>query len=196
MRQYVYQGIASHYWNWRYKQLSQTQNGILDLRIETIHQAQRGSNLLFTFKPMNEQDAHAIATWQYQEPYTFYDADQDPDDLADLLNPQSWQETYHSVLDEHNELIGFFTFKLDEGIIEIGLGLRPDLTGQGIGLEFVQAGLACAKNTFSLTAFRLKVATFNQRAIRVYEKAGFHPVCVFMHATNGGQYECLEMTMP
>jgi hypothetical protein len=42
----------------------------------------------------------------------------------------------------------------------------------------------------------LKVATFNQRAIRVYENAGFHPVCVFMHTTNGGEYECLEMTMP
>ena len=150
----------------------------------------------FAFKPMNEQDAHAIAKWHYQDPYTFYDADQDPDDLAELLNPQSWQGTYHSVLDEQNELIGFFTFNKDEGIIEIGLGLRPDLTGKGIGLEFVQAGLEFAKNTYSPTAFRLKVATFNQRAIRVYEQAGFHPARVFMHTTNGGEYEFLEMTMP
>ncbi len=145
---------------------------------------------------MIEQDAHAIAKWHYQEPYTFYDAEQDPDDLAELLNPQSWQETYHSVLDEQKERIGFFTFNKDEGIIEIGLGLRPDLTGKGIGLEFVQAGLSFAKNTYSCTAFRLKVATFNQRAIRVYENAGFHPVCVFKHTTNGGEYEFLEMTMP
>ena len=45
------------------------------------------SNLHFTFKSMIEQDAHTIATWQYQEPSTFYDADQDPDDLAELQNP-------------------------------------------------------------------------------------------------------------
>jgi ribosomal-protein-alanine N-acetyltransferase len=145
---------------------------------------------------MNEQDAHVIARWHYPDPYTFYDADQDPGDLAELLNPQSWQEIYHSVLDEQNELIGFFTYKRDEGFTEIGLGLRPDLTGKGIGLEFVQAGLAYAKNTYASTAFRLKVATFNQRAIRVYERAGFHPARIFMHTTNGGEYEFLEMTMP
>jgi hypothetical protein len=110
------------------------------------------SNLHFTFRLMLEQDAHAIATWQYQKPSTFYDADQDPDDLAELLNPQSWQETYHSVLDEQKELIGFIPFNEDEGIIEIWLGLRPDLNGKGIGLEFVQAGLSCAKNTYSCTA--------------------------------------------
>jgi len=38
---------------------------------------------------MIEQDAHDIATWHNQEPYTFYNADRDPDDLAELLNPQS-----------------------------------------------------------------------------------------------------------
>jgi hypothetical protein len=35
----------------------------------------------------------------------------------------------------------------DEGIFGIGPGLRPDLTGKGIDLEFVQAGIAFAKNT-------------------------------------------------
>jgi [ribosomal protein S18]-alanine N-acetyltransferase len=145
---------------------------------------------------MNEQEAHAIAKWHYQSPYTFYDVEQDPEDLAELLNPQSWQEIYHSVLDEQNKLIGFFTFNKDGDTIEIGLGLRPDFTGKGIGLEFVQAGLEFAKHTYSPTAFRLKVATFNQRAIRVYEKVGFHPVRVFMHTTNGGEFEFLVMTMP
>ena len=149
----------------------------------------------FTFKPMNEQEAHAIAKWHYRSPYTFYDADQDPNDLAELLNPQSWQETYHSVLDEQDELIGFFTFKKDGNTVEIGLGLRPDLTGKGIGLEFVRAGLAFARDKYSPTSFCLQVATFNQRAIQVYEKAGFHPVRVYIHTTNGGEYEFLEMTM-
>jgi ribosomal-protein-alanine N-acetyltransferase len=152
--------------------------------------------LHFTFKPMNEQDARAIAQWHYQDPYNFYDADQDPDDLAELLDPQSWQEIYHSVLDENDELLGFFTFNKHGNTVEIGLGLRPDLTGKGVGLEFVQAGLAFAQNKYASTNFRLRVATFNKRAIRVYEKAGFHPVRVYMQTTNGGEYEFLEMTRP
>jgi [ribosomal protein S18]-alanine N-acetyltransferase len=152
----------------------------------------------FTFRQMNEQEARAIARWHYEGPYAFYDMDQDADDLAELLNPRSWEEKYYAVFDEQGELAGFFTFTKDGEAVEIGLGLRPDLTGKGkgVGLEFVQAGLEFAKSEYAVSAFRLRVATFNRRAIRVYEQAGFRPVRVFMHETNGGKHEFLEMVMP
>jgi ribosomal-protein-alanine N-acetyltransferase len=41
----------------------------------------------------------------------------------------------------------------------------------------------------------LAVATFNRRAISVYERAGFVPVRTYMHSTNGGQWEFLEMEL-
>ncbi len=152
----------------------------------------------FTFRQMNEQDARAIAEWHYDGPYAFYDWDRDADDLAELLNPPSWEEKYYAVLDGQSELAGFFGFTKEGETVEIGLGLRPDLTGKGkgVGLEFVEAGLEFAKSKYAVSAFRLRVATFNQRAIRVYEQAGFRPLRVFMHETNGGKYEFLEMVMP
>lgn len=100
----------------------------------------------FMFRPMNEGDARAIAGWHYQEPYTFYDMDQDPDDLAELLNPRSWPEIYYAVVKEQGELVGFFSFKRDGDIVDLGLGLRPDLTGRGIGLPFLLAGLDFARD--------------------------------------------------
>jgi ribosomal-protein-alanine N-acetyltransferase len=151
--------------------------------------------VIIFFKPMNEGDAHTIAQWHYEEPYTFYDFDQDPEDLEELLNPQSWRDFYYSVLDEQGTLVGFFSFQNEEDTVEIGLGLRPDLTGKGAGFDFMKAGLSFAKQRFSPTFFRLAVATFNQRAIRLYEKVGFQPGRVYMHKTNGGEYEFLEMTM-
>jgi [ribosomal protein S18]-alanine N-acetyltransferase len=152
----------------------------------------------FTFRQMKEQDARAIAEWHYEGLYAFYDWDQDADDLAELLNPRSWEEKYYAVLDEQGELAGFFTFTKDGETVEIGLGLRPDLTGKGkgVGLEFVQAGLEFAKSEYAVSAFCLRVATFNRRAIHVYEKAGFRPVRVFMQETNGGKHEFLKMVMP
>jgi ribosomal-protein-alanine N-acetyltransferase len=63
----------------------------------------------FTFNKMKLEDAHQIASWHYEAPYDFYDWDRDAADLAELLNPQSWQEAYYSVLNGENELVGFLS---------------------------------------------------------------------------------------
>ena len=57
--------------------------------------------------------------------------------------------------------------------LDIGLGLRPDLTGHGLGDAFVAACVGHARRTRHPAALRLAVAEFNQRASRVYERAGF-----------------------
>ena len=41
----------------------------------------------------------------------------------------------------------------------------------------------------------LAVATFNERAIRLYTKSGFEPVERFQQATNVGSYEFLKMRL-
>jgi [ribosomal protein S18]-alanine N-acetyltransferase len=149
----------------------------------------------FTFKPRNKRDAHTIAQWHYEQPYTFYDFDQDPEDLEGLLNLQNWQDFYYSVLDEQGTLVGLFLFRNEEDTVEIGIGLRPDLTGKGVSFDFGSAGLAFAKQQFSPTFIRFAVATFNHRAIRLYKKVGFQPGRFYMQKTNGCEYEFLEMTM-
>jgi len=147
----------------------------------------------FTFHKMQQEDAHQIAAWHYDSPYDFYDWDQDPEDLAELLNPQSWQESYYSVFNEENELVGFFVFKQYSQTVEVGLGLRPDLTGKGLGRTFLTAGLSFGQEHFPIEVWSLSVATFNTRAIHIYEQVGFTPLNTFMHHTNGGEFEFLRM---
>ena len=97
-------------------------------------------------------------------------------------------------MDESDELTGFFSFKPPEPrTIEVGLGLRPDLTGLGLGGAFLEAGLAFARHRFEPERFVLSVATFNQRAITVYKRVGFSATRVFIHSTNGGEWEFVEM---
>jgi len=147
----------------------------------------------FNFLPMNETHAQAIAAWHYEGIYSFYDMRQDPEDLAELLDPSNWKDKYFAVLDENSTLAGFFSFDKEEDALVIGLGLCPDCTGRGLGQAFMEAGLAFAVQRFGPTAFRLSVAAFNRRAIRLYEKVGFKPDGTFMNETNGGQYEFLRM---
>ena len=147
----------------------------------------------YLFRPMSEEHAREIAAWRYEVPYDFYDTVNDQDDLAELLDPKRREGAYFSAFDERGALVGFFQFENKGQSVEVGLGLRPDLTGKGLGLGFLLAGLEFARRRFSPARFRLSVATFNERAIRVYERAGFQRVKVFTHHTNGGEHPFLLM---
>ena len=148
-------------------------------------------------EPLGQEDAEAIAEWRYPEPYSFYDWMADPDDLRELLDAALRGDAYWAVRDEANELVGYFDFKpKDEQTVEVGLGLRTDLTGRGLGGSFLAAGLAFARTRFAPARFVLSVATFNDRAIKVYERAGFTRERIYMHSTNGAEWEFLEMSRP
>ena len=95
---------------------------------------------------------------------------------------------------ENGTLIGFFTVcKINNGTVDIGLGMRPNITGNGFGLQFVNAGLAFSKEKYGCKYITLSVATFNERAIKVYKRAGFEAVGTFIQKTNGGCFEFLKM---
>ncbi|HEV2258581.1 MAG TPA: GNAT family protein [Streptosporangiaceae bacterium] len=148
----------------------------------------------FAIRAMTAADAHAVAAWRYPGEYSFYDADADPDDLAELLDPAGWGQRYFAA-DEiaRRELAGFLEVKLTGRVAEIGLGLRPDLTGHGAGEAFVRACLQFASAVFGAQSYTLAVAAFNRRAITVYERAGFEEVERFEHVTNGGPHAFIRM---
>ena len=163
----------------------------------------------YRFSLISADEAHAIVTWRYDGAYAVYNmADDSEGALAELLDRRS---PYYAVRDAHDDLIGFFCFGtaaevggsglprlMDEDrTLSVGLGLRPDRTGRGEGLAFVNAGLAFARDTFAPAAFRLFVMLFNQRAIRVYEAAGFATSdIVRVPAPDGGEREFIEMRRP
>ena len=156
----------------------------------------------FTLKPIRRDDARVISRWRYEKPHSIYNGD--PTSVDALLQPRF---SYHSVYDERGDLTGYFCFGEDaqvaagkrlgvyerEPALDVGLGMRPDLTGRGLGEEFVRAGLRFARENYSPPAFRLTVAAFNRRAIRVYERAGFETVETFGAPTLGVEKEWLLM---
>ncbi len=109
------------------------------------------------------EDLAELATWRYASPYDFYNGDQEP-----VKNP----ERYFIARDDDG-LVGFYYFEPKDDALEYGLGLRPDLTGRGLGLEFFRQGLEFGRERYLRGRVRLFVAAFNERAIKVYERAGF-----------------------
>jgi ribosomal-protein-alanine N-acetyltransferase len=153
-------------------------------------------------QPMRKNEAIDVVRWKYKPPYSLYNMKGDNETIEELLDG-----SYFSVSNEQSELIGYFCFGSnaqvpggnilslykDQTAIDIGLGMHPDLTGRGLGLGFLKAGLTFARGRYDVDRFRLSVATFNQRAIAVYEKAGFKPVQTFMSRTKSDDIEFLLM---
>ena len=118
-------------------------------------------------RPASARLIDEMTQWQYDPPYELYSGDGKPPN-----NP----ERYLAVRTEDGETIGFYYFEQRGDAVFFGLGLRPDLTGHGLGLEFVRRGLRFARRRYGPRRVVLDVASFNQRAITVYERAGFEVV--------------------
>ncbi|MFL0269360.1 GNAT family N-acetyltransferase [Candidatus Clostridium radicumherbarum] len=155
-------------------------------------------------KQMHYDEAKQISKWVYKEPYSIYSMDGSDNCIDELLNG-----TYFSVSDRENNLLGYYCFGESaqvpvgnqfgvydcKDITDVGLGISPNLCGQGLGLKFFNSGLDFARNNLSAKGFRLTVAAFNQRAIKVYQRAGFEKVNSFERKMETGKIDFLVMIL-
>ncbi|MEK4669391.1 GNAT family N-acetyltransferase [Niallia sp. FSL R7-0271] len=134
---------------------------------------------------MTKSWAEEILSWKYEPPYDFYNDHNKEESMQELL-----EEPYFAVLDDGGALIGFYCTGTSaqvplglfygvylEDSLDIGLGMKPELTGKGMGASFIRYILNQLKTTSS--SVRLTVAAFNERAITLYERAGFRKTYMF-----------------
>ncbi|HSJ38558.1 MAG TPA: GNAT family N-acetyltransferase [Planococcus sp. (in: firmicutes)] len=134
-----------------------------------------------TAEPMTKATAAEILNWRYPYPYDFYNNEMTDEALSEILDG-----TYRVVRGEQGELFGFLcTGKSAQvpagrnigvyptGFIDFGLGMKPTATGQGNGNSFFSFVSEEIRAIHPEKPLRLTVATFNKRAIRLYENYGF-----------------------
>ena len=148
---------------------------------------------------MTADHAADVVTWRYPAPYDCYDmTSADP---AFLTDPASG---FFALVDD-GALIGFRSFgadgqvpggPYDDSALDTGGGLRPELTGQGLGRAAIGTGLEFGRERFAPAAFRVTIATFNVRAQRVVTALGFRNVGQFAATTTGASYEVLVRPEP
>ncbi len=135
----------------------------------------------FSFRPLVRAQAEDIVSWRYPEPYVLYNvpADRSAEIVEAMLQPHFH---YYSVHDAKGELIAFRCFGPDAQVVggdysaealDMGGGLRPDFTGRGLGGAVLGAAIDFAIQMFQPSRVRATVASFNHRALRVCQRAGY-----------------------
>jgi [ribosomal protein S18]-alanine N-acetyltransferase len=143
-------------------------------------------------RKMTKVIATDILSWKYDPPYDLYNNDVTDDAISELMN-----EGYIAVKDESGALIGFYCSghsaqvpagrgagAYTEPAIDVGVGMHPELTGKGNGSLFFSFVLNELKTLSSDSIFRLTVAKFNKRAMKLYENLGFKKTYEFKNDTN------------
>lgn len=151
------------------------------------------NSLPMTTCPMEEKHAAQICEWVYDPPYDIYgwpSWKQMKKDEIEFGDPVLRTEQYLSIVDGSAALIGFAQLFPMSGVTRIGLGLRPDLCGQGLGPSFSRFIAEEAKRRQPLNEIDLEVAAWNKRAIRAYEQAGFRITDTYSRLTPAGRTDC------
>lgn len=143
---------------------------------------------------MSQSHALKIANeWKYEGIYSFDDMTEDMEDYEEFIDEQLRNQNNHYEAIIENELAGFFCVIQEGESLEIGLRLRPDLCGKGLGKEFLNQILDFIGRYYQAKTYILNAALFNQRAIRLYHAFGFLDEAVITRRSNGGTYEFLAL---
>lgn len=134
------------------------------------------------FSRMDEMAAREILTWRYEDPYSMYhlqDETAGQEVMKYLLSPDN---LFYRMDDAEGQLIAFCSFGEDARVnggdyanpaLDIGLGMKPVLTGRGLGKYIIAEVLKFAAEQFYTPDYRVTIAAFNQRAQKAWQANGF-----------------------
>lgn len=137
-------------------------------------------------RPMTPDDAARVAGWQYPDRWSVYDLPSSSTILDEL-------DSYWAVTDGEDTLVGFVCegsaarvdgLTADQDVVDVGVGMDPDLVGQGGGRVFGNAVLAHFGRHHPGRPLRAVIQSWNVRSQRFAAALGFAFVG---ELTQGGQ---------
>jgi RimJ/RimL family protein N-acetyltransferase len=140
-------------------------------------------------------DAAGVGDWRYPPPYAGYDVDGDA--LVEVL------DCYRAVVDADDQLVGFYCtgaaarvpgLAVVDGVVDLGMGMRPDLVGAGLGRAFGMTAIEHVATEPGSRTLRVVVQSWNERSLRLARRLGFSEAGV--HAVGPVEYEVLVRTPP
>lgn len=149
-------------------------------------------------RPTTESDAEEIAAWSYDGPWAVYDVT-----AADLRSELTDYQTVVSA--ERGDVVGFYCtgpaarvagLAAEDGTIDLGVGLRPDLVGRGMGQQFALAILDDIRRHHRAGRVRVVVQSWNARSVRLAQSMGLVVVGSHQCEKAGATVDYTVLTTP
>ena len=130
---------------------------------------------MLAYYPTTEEEKILITEWKFEGEYSVYNAEPYEEQKKKGFGFANPQNHFYSFYDE-KKLIGFINLYEEETEVFFGIGVKPEECGKGYGSQMTETACKISRGLFPGKPLYLEVRTWNQRAVRCYEKAGFHIV--------------------
>ncbi|MCP8379484.1 GNAT family N-acetyltransferase [Streptococcus suis] len=127
----------------------------------------------FYIMPLPQDLALEIANqWRYQPPLDAYTISANPETYAEMISPEARGDRFFAVI-RNAALMGYFCIDQDSETVDIHLGMKPSLTGQGNGRAFYQTIEDYVVEHVQPASIKLTVASSHQVAQKLFPALGF-----------------------
>lgn len=165
----------------------------------------RSGNEQIRLRRLEEKDAAGMFEWmqdpEVQKGFQFNAAEKDMESAIDFIRHADiqaidGQDMHYAIADENDEYQGTISLKsvdLTSRKAEYAISLRKGAWGKGIAMQATCEILRLAFEQFGLERIYLNVLAENERAIHMYEKAGFvYEGALRKHLFLRGEYKTLK----
>ncbi|MFD0621135.1 GNAT family N-acetyltransferase [Paenibacillus sp. GCM10027629] len=148
--------------------------------------------------PMTTTHAAAVCSWEFEPPYNIYGFlpwEEMQKIGIEFGDPELRDEQYRAIESPDGKLIGFAQFFPMVDVTRLGVCMRPDLCGQGLGSRFMDTIVQEAILRSPQDEIDLEVHSWNKRAIRTYQKVGFVITDTYDRRTPTGiaEFHCMVL---
>ena len=128
---------------------------------------------MLQYHKITEEEKYLISEWKYREPYSIYNNIPYIEQLKNHQGFADLQNNYYSYYDGE-KLVGYTNLKEREADVFLGIGVNPEYCDQGYGQQIVKMACVLSHKQYPDTKISIEVRSWNIRAIKCYEKAGFN----------------------
>ena len=135
-----------------------------------------------SIRALRPDEAEKVAGWAYEAPFDIYNGD--PTDISCYLDHDEQGLGYYAIA-EGDDVVGFCCFGeaarvppqvAELGTLDLGGGVRPDRVSRGLATAVLPEVLRFGSERWAPDRFRVAVAAFNDRPLRLCLSAGFTEV--------------------
>ena len=126
---------------------------------------------------LTDSEKREICSWTYYGDYAVYNLpsyEVMKEKQIGFFNP-AHEQNYRAFYDGDCR-VGFVNIKEEETRVFIGIGVKPELCSRGYGQHILHDTYQISKELYPDKTLYLEVRTWNERAVRCYQKSGFEIV--------------------